>query len=1803
MPIALDASTPAAADLTSSTSLTIASASFTPPAGSLVVISAGVELNSGVFTAPAVTVADSLSNSYAAGPSANDSSGTYGGLTYLFSRYYATSPGAITVTATRSAAGTALLDLVPLVLTGAAAVQTGAAAVSHDGTTSTATLTAAITTTTPGSWVIASATVDAAQTTFTPVGLTTWHSESSAPDTGAAMTGYWGPTVTPGAVTLGWDVSAAQYWAWAALEILPAAAVGASVTPAVLTCTASLPAPPVNALAQPYHAAYAAFSTSGLAAWTTDCTTATGAYDGLLVTVSASTNPGITSVTDTRSNTYALASFALSEAGAYTWVYAAAAGFTPLTTADTITATWTAAAGLGAMNGIGVPGAPYPGVAAVASGSTTAASVSAAPSGSGQTAVAVATWALAGGGGTLSGGSPDVFAPVVNAQATGSVYARCSAAAGCTGTQTPSYAITPAPWSMIIVFMAAGSNAAVTATALASAASFGAVTMHAGTTLTRTALTATASLPAPAITSGRPSALTAASFSNAATPALTALAPAPPGVQAGDLLLIWVFGSTQSLTFTSTGWTAVTPATGQNDSAQLLYKTAASADVTLAGSSGSYTVTVSGSTVRSIAGIIADAQGYVFDAGAGTPASSGQLGAATSASVPVTGVTTTGAGDTLLWFAGVRVASGTVPAITPPAGFTTKAAQLNTSAASVNVGAYLATQVQVTAGATGTETGTLSGASDGGGLLVALTPPATGNAAVTATAVACTSALPAPALHAGITVTATALSCSASFPAAVPAGGAAVTAPALTCAASPPVPVLRTDSGVTVPAMAASASLPAPVILTGAAVTVAALAASTSLPAALAVIGAKVTATALARTASFPAAQPSIGTAVPATALACAASFPVPVVPTQYSWMTTGPVLDLLYASNPSVTSELFNTPAAFAIGLASTSTTAAPFTSPLAATPVLSYSSYAQFSSDITAGAITWPYAWVLYDCEYWGGSGQTPAGEYDSPITAMQSFTTLAHAHGYRVILTPGRDLATAPGTIFPYTQGSLDAWYEANNIAGGAAGTGAEIVEVQTQADTLTPANFTSLWAAASAQVAAASGTCRAFAGVSVNYGSGAQMAQAALSIPAAAGYWLNGTAGTTSTSVTAMETWLGNSPVTAATLTVSAAFPAVAVSTGQAVTGSVLTAAAAFPAPAVSTGQTESRGAHAAVVAFPSVTASGGASVTVTAVTSSAAIPVAAAAGGANPVLSAVTSSAAAGAVQVAGGANPAPATLAATSPLPAVTASAGQTAAAVPAAATTAVPAPGVSAGGVVSVAPVSAAAAVTVAVPAVQQDQAVAPAVTVAAATVPAPSLSTGQTSAAATVTSAVTVPAVTVSTDEIAAIGPAAGAVAFAAPVMRADQTATAAVLACAATFPAPAIREDQAVTVTAMAVSTALPGPVLHVGQTASQTPLAATVTVPAAVASGSAAIVQGAITAAVSIPAAVASGNAATAPAAIAVTSSLPAVTVSTGGTDTRGAHALAASLPVPVVTAGSTAAVSVAAVTAGAVIPVPVVRQDQAVAPATVAASVNAAGPQASAGAVVTVTAVAVTVTITPASGNAAVAAVTVTAVLSVPVPQVRQDQAVTVVTITAGATVTASVAAAGGGDGFTGTVVWTAGAAPSRWQAEPTRTRWLAEPAQTRWRTIMTVFQPIAAGSLAEINITWTSELFGTVIDPTGQSSGSALLPVLMAFPVSSGDPLAPATPATWFPAAWLIGSTAAGWTSQCLVGPGGVTMLTAGLAYDVFGMVLGEPEVPMIFAGTQEVLGSAALAALTGADGGSADGGNYPASVIDGGNA
>ena len=75
----------------------------------------------------------------------------------------------------------------------------------------------------------------------------------------------------------------------------------------------------------------------------------------------------------------------------------------------------------------------------------------------------------------------------------------------------------------------------------------------------------------------------------------------------------------------------------------------------------------------------------------------------------------------------------------------------------------------------------------------------------------------------------------------------------------------------------------------------------------------------------------------------------------------------------------------------------------------------------------------------------------------------------------------------------------------------------------------------------------------------------------------------------------------------------------------------------------------------------------------------------------------------------------------------------------------------------------------------------------------------------------------------------------------------------------------------------------------------------------------------------------------------------------------------------------------------------------------------------------------------------------------------------------------------------------------------------------------------------------------------------------MAFPATSGNPARPAEPSSWLAASWLQGSPAKGYVAQCLVGPGGVVQLTAGLTYDVWSKITGSPESPAIFAGTLEV--------------------------------
>ena len=120
---------------------------------------------------------------------------------------------------------------------------------------------------------------------------------------------------------------------------------------------------------------------------------------------------------------------------------------------------------------------------------------------------------------------------------------------------------------------------------------------------------------------------------------------------------------------------------------------------------------------------------------------------------------------------------------------------------------------------------------------------------------------------------------------------------------------------------------------------------------------------------------------------------------------------------------------------------------------------------------------------------------------------------------------------------------------------------------------------------------------------------------------------------------------------------------------------------------------------------------------------------------------------------------------------------------------------------------------------------------------------------------------------------------------------------------------------------------------------------------------------------------------------------------------------------------------------------------------------------------------------------------------------------------------------------------------------------------------MAAFAPISALSLEMVNVSWTSDLDGTSIDPTGQTTGEAVLTVQFAFPVSAAiTPPLRRLAVCWFAGSWLLGGTGRGYVAQCLVGPGGgVVTLTAGQQFDVWTEITGTPESPRKYAGVLPV--------------------------------
>ncbi len=185
--------------------------------------------------------------------------------------------------------------------------------------------------------------------------------------------------------------------------------------------------------------------------------------------------------------------------------------------------------------------------------------------------------------------------------------------------------------------------------------------------------------------------------------------------------------------------------------------------------------------------------------------------------------------------------------------------------------------------------------------------------------------------------------------------------------------------------------------------------------------------------------------AVGATGLAVTLAAGPAGASTKPVWSMTAGNVQSMSAMDAGTTSYFFNTSRSYGAGASLVKT---PVQRRYATTPVLSYTSYARFSSDIGSGAIRYPYKWVMYDPENWSS---TPVGERRNPVKYMALFGQLAHAHGLKVIQAPALDLAWVTGSVLPRHRGeSGDQWYVRVNIAGKAAAAG-DIYQLQDESNT--------------------------------------------------------------------------------------------------------------------------------------------------------------------------------------------------------------------------------------------------------------------------------------------------------------------------------------------------------------------------------------------------------------------------------------------------------------------------------------------------------------------------------------------------------------------------------------------------------------------------------------------------------------------------------------------------------------------------------------------------------------------------------
>jgi hypothetical protein len=152
------------------------------------------------------------------------------------------------------------------------------------------------------------------------------------------------------------------------------------------------------------------------------------------------------------------------------------------------------------------------------------------------------------------------------------------------------------------------------------------------------------------------------------------------------------------------------------------------------------------------------------------------------------------------------------------------------------------------------------------------------------------------------------------------------------------------------------------------------------------------------------------------------------------------------------------------------------------ASIPSQAWASEAQFASDLATGRIASDVRLVMYDPESWSA---TPPDERLDPETAMRAFASLAHRHGYLVMITPHPNLTSVPGAACVAVGVETEAHAFLRCGIEAAAARFADIVEVQAQSLEVNVMAYHHLVAAAAVQARAANPRVLVLSGLSTNF----------------------------------------------------------------------------------------------------------------------------------------------------------------------------------------------------------------------------------------------------------------------------------------------------------------------------------------------------------------------------------------------------------------------------------------------------------------------------------------------------------------------------------------------------------------------------------------------------------------------------------------------------------------------------------------------------------------------------------------------